>query len=52
VINQRQFVAEGFEALPPADRLLVAQRVQIAGLQQADHRCQGLFSVVEGLIQG
>jgi hypothetical protein len=30
MINQRQFVAEGFEALPPADRLLVAQRVQIA----------------------
>src|SRR5512133_274433 len=32
LINKRQFVAEGFEALPPADRLLVAQRVQIAGL--------------------
>jgi hypothetical protein len=51
VINQREFVADAFEALPHRDLLVRFEVIKPAGFDGADHIGESGSETIEGLIQ-
>lgn len=51
VINQRQFVAEAFEALPYRHLLIGLKVIKPAGFGGTDHLVDCGVEIIEGLIQ-